>query len=482
MAYAQTSYNEKVGNGPYTIAQIGCFITAFCNLAEHFGITVDPPTLNNLFNQYNDYLSDPGDGKGVKDDLGWNSITSAESSIVVTGTGTGWPTTNNAIVKFFYKSTRTGEWETHFCAMADYTKQLIVDSWDGITKESGEYGTPVGYATYGSAKPQPVVTAANPAVVPPPQPTVPPPSGPTELFLPSAAGTWRVYAVGGPYSSAPVDHSIHKLVPGASPPGLTYQVLDTLAPHVYKIQTQDFGQVAIYAGPDTIAQFPAGGHGDGESQATYTAFDKPMDLVTNKEATIYNYETGDADSTLPVGTRIIAEGKAVNGDSVYFVDINSVRESKTLGIKTVDLSPYEASTADEDAGDKIPVKVASWQSTFTRFVGGPQRYIANESVDVDDINEDAVDDLLPPQELNKGTLVSVAGIFDRDGVKYYRTAKSTETDVWYGIPVTYLTKVGSDDELDQLLADLYEKPASDITPAASGGLMGRIFGKNKGAK
>ena len=29
MAYGQINYQEKVGNGPYTIAQIGCFLTAF---------------------------------------------------------------------------------------------------------------------------------------------------------------------------------------------------------------------------------------------------------------------------------------------------------------------------------------------------------------------------------------------------------------------------------------------------------------------
>ena len=50
MSFAQTNYQEHLGNGPYTIAEIGCFITSFCNLEqEAFGKNIDPPTLNQFF-------------------------------------------------------------------------------------------------------------------------------------------------------------------------------------------------------------------------------------------------------------------------------------------------------------------------------------------------------------------------------------------------------------------------------------------------
>lgn len=70
------------------------------------------------------------------------------------------------------------------------------------------------------------------------------------LFLPASNPTWRIYKVGGPYT---VGHEIAKLAP-AKFGGLTYTIEATLAPNVYEIKTQDFGNVAIYAGPDTNAQ------------------------------------------------------------------------------------------------------------------------------------------------------------------------------------------------------------------------------------
>jgi hypothetical protein len=490
--YAQTSYQEKVGNGPYPISAIGCFLTAFCNLLENFGVNVDPPTLNNFFESHGDYLSDPGDGPGVKDNLSWNSITAYNSGIVVNGQGTGWPNTNNAIVKFYYKSARTGVWETHFCKVADHNAHTILDSWDGKVKAPGEYGTPIGWASYGNARVQPVVTASNPPVAPAPQhPTTPPAGGPKELFLPSAAGTWRVYKIGGPYSSAPVDHSIHKLIPGAFPPGLTYQVLDTLAPHVFKIQTSDYGQVAIYAGPDTIAQFPAGGHGEGESQAVVTALEPAMDLVTNKDAAIYNYETGETTSMLLSGRPFHADHKAVNGDNVYFID--SAIAGGTFGIKTIDLSPahdtqsntetVNPSSTGEDGAEKVDVKVGSWQASFQGFMA-PQRYVANKTVTVQDIDDD--EKPMPSQDLLKGQTIMLAGKFIRDGIPYYRTAAGVNNNSWYGVPVTAVIKAGTDEELKQLLDDirsLGDNAAKEekkiVKQATRGGLISRLL-KNKG--
>lgn len=79
---------------------------------------------------------------------------------------------------------------------------------------------------------------------------IPAPTGKT-LFLPSSVLQWRVYNVAGPYTTG---HQIAFLKPAQFPPGLTYSILATLAVNVYEIQTQDFGKVAIYAGPDTDAK------------------------------------------------------------------------------------------------------------------------------------------------------------------------------------------------------------------------------------
>lgn len=481
MAYAQTAYTEKMGNGPYTIADIGCLLTAICNtLQADYGVAVDPPTLNAWFESHNYYISDPGDGAGVKDDLSWNSITQFHPQAVVTQIGgAGWPSSNNAIVKFYYKSARTGAMETHFCKVADHNAHTIVDSWDGITKETGEYGTPIGWATYGTPSVQPVVTAANPPVAASPQPTTPPATGVTSLFLPSAAGTWRVYNVAGPYSSAPVDHSIHKLVPGAFPPGLTYPVLGTLAPHVYKIQTQDYGQVAIYAGPDTIAQFPGGGHGEGEdsvpSNAVLSTLTEPMNLVTNKEATLYDYETGVAQSTLAANTPFRADHKAVNGDNVYFIDSS---DAGTVGVKTIDLSP--STSSPEPTPTETPTTPpVSWQKSFTAGLGSV-KYIANTPATVYDLAE-----VHNPVTLTKGTIKEIAGQFaGPDGRKYYRTQASVATDNWLGIPVAGMTKINGDmddEALETLFADM-AKDGEQAGKAVASKTIGGLFRKKKGAK
>ena len=44
--YCQKDYPQLLGTGNSTIAQAGCFLTSFCNLAEYYGETIDPPTLN----------------------------------------------------------------------------------------------------------------------------------------------------------------------------------------------------------------------------------------------------------------------------------------------------------------------------------------------------------------------------------------------------------------------------------------------------
>jgi hypothetical protein len=79
----------------------------------------------------------------------------------------------------------------------------------------------------------------------------PAPAGGKTLFLPASVQKWRVYNVRGPWT---VGNEIAFLWPSKFPPGLSYEIQATLAPNIYQIQTQDFGIVAIYAGPDTDAQ------------------------------------------------------------------------------------------------------------------------------------------------------------------------------------------------------------------------------------
>lgn len=150
MAYAQTNYPQiqgiyAPGKRMYTIAEIGCFITSFCNLLGRKGRPVDPLTLNNYFRDRGIYV-DVDDG--IRDDVGWDTITKYDPNLVVTNTGSGVPPHSDAIVKFSYTSSRTGNFTTHFCLVNDRNAGTILDSWDGAVKSWNGYGGPKAWATY----------------------------------------------------------------------------------------------------------------------------------------------------------------------------------------------------------------------------------------------------------------------------------------------------------------------------------------------
>ena len=256
--YAQTNYLQVQGrrnpdNVPshqpkYSISEIGCLVTSKANLLDRMGRGKGSPLdLNAIFRDRNIYI-DAAPKDAILDDLGWNSITAVDPQVVVVRTGSGWPTgegAKNSILKFEYISPRLHVKTTHFCMVDDPEKGTIIDSWDGKSKKPGIYGEPVAFATYGISNPQPIVpvTAAAPRA-----------HVGQILFLPAAAGYWRVYPLGG---QVIVGKEKGKLWPGNPEwaPGLEYEILDCPAPNVYTIDTGAFGRVNIYAGPDTIAQF-----------------------------------------------------------------------------------------------------------------------------------------------------------------------------------------------------------------------------------
>lgn len=141
--YAQTNYPVPQGIPPtrYTIAEVGCFITSFCNILERFGTPIDPPALNNFLRDNGIYI-DVDDG--VRDDVAWNTITRYDPSVTVAKVGNGRPDSNNSIVKFVYNSGKS----THFCLVNNINDGTIIDSWDGKVKSWNAYGGPVAYAVY----------------------------------------------------------------------------------------------------------------------------------------------------------------------------------------------------------------------------------------------------------------------------------------------------------------------------------------------
>lgn len=147
MAFGQKNYDniiQGIPQGKYTIAQIGCFVTAFSNLLARFGIPYTPARMNRAFIDKKAYI-DTDDG--VRDDLSYKSITSVFPSIVVSGTGSSAvPPSADAIVMMTARNT----FGTHFSLVHSIRgKQVyIVDSWDGKVKPASAYGPIKGWATY----------------------------------------------------------------------------------------------------------------------------------------------------------------------------------------------------------------------------------------------------------------------------------------------------------------------------------------------
>lgn len=413
MPYAQLAYRQTIGNSKLGIDVAGCLLITDCDNLEQIGIRVDPLTLNTFYTAHGVYSYDRTDR--ANDDLSWWSVTKYCPQFVVKRVGTsGWPDSLPAKVEFRYRD-HLGQEVTHFTAVADIASHSILDSWDMKVKTPAEYehvyGQPIAWATYAyhtaatiPASLAPNVHISAPAAIAPSH-AAPPSHTPTQLFLPGSVSTWHVYNANGPYT---LPHAIHVIDPKMYG-GLTYQILGNPAPNIYLIKTELFGEVAIYAGPDTVAQFPGTGHGEGENTSippqdsavpvieivpapsvaptepvadtlitppvvTYTRLETPLKLVTKDGAQSFNFVSGTVVDNLATGTPFTAVGKAVlvNNDT-YYMDNNSFGTADqtqhapiTVGIKTVDLSlpPKPAPTAG--SGITTPLAVpTSAQSLST---------------------------------------------------------------------------------------------------------------------
>lgn len=153
MPYAQKNHADIQGiKGKYKISQIGCFLTAYCNLLERFGRGVPPPALNAAYRD-NGWFIDVDDG--IRDDLNFYLINKYDPHIVVEQEGprsSNMPSHRNAIVRI----AAGNKWGTHFCLVDRIEGGVvwIVDSWDGTIKKASAYGPIQGWATYKDTKPK----------------------------------------------------------------------------------------------------------------------------------------------------------------------------------------------------------------------------------------------------------------------------------------------------------------------------------------
>lgn len=433
--YGQINYPQTLGTGPSadTIADVGCFLVAFCNLLERFGETIDPPTLNNYFIAHGSYLVDGPN----RDNLGWGSVSAYDGNVVSTGIGgAGWPPTSDAIVKFIYKSPHTGQEVTHFCLVVDHSAGTIVDSWDGHIKAS-PYGEPVAWSTYERHQPQ-IVSAPPPAEQP--AFTI---EGIAEKTMQFNKNTslWDLNQRSWP---GLVNNPANDVLSGATFQtsriahhvlGGLYYMPDGDDSHGYnEVDCQD------YTAPTPTSPPTGGLQPSGNPENKYTVIKtipgyasatnagnhvKQTNEVAPNDYFVFNTYPG-RDDLLNVTTKLGIPGSWINA-------VDNVPDAPEPPAVPEAAAP-EAHVETDPTDSTTPI---DWRETFVPFPT-PVHYIATRDLTVEDLSGQQPD--MPLKRYDPGVnnnigVVSVFGTVTRQGVEYYRLKTNNDPNFsfWYGI-------------------------------------------------
>lgn len=440
--YAQINYSQKLGTGPYTIAEAGCFLTAFCNLLARFGSPIDPPSLNNYFIQHGKYGD--VDGDHTLDDLAYGTVTTYDGQITTVGinnsAGGVWPDSNDAIVKFHYQSKSKPllangkpNMINHFCLVADHTARTIMDSWDGTIKKS-PYGNPVAWAKYERHVPQ---------VVSPPAPADKPaysietiPQRSVQLKLDTKLWdlnqrTWpglvnspiRAAAKGDIFTTSAIAH--HVL-------GGSYYMQDAAT-------AQGFNVVDCQVYTPPAPSKPPSAPISAPSSETYDVIREIPGYVTSNQA--INNDAAGRRTTIAPGTYFVFNKRlpAINvtqapgkpGSWINPADnVEAPPEPPALDVAIVEPEPV---VVPEPEVPPTPV-VADYQSTYKPFGDGngmvsPVKYVAMRDYSVADVAGEN-----NPVPLHMYDIILIAGTFTNNGVNLARPEAAAKVNKWYALP------------------------------------------------
>lgn len=431
MSYGQVNYPQNLGTGPSvdTIAEVGCFLTAFCNLLERFGETVDPASLNNYFIAHGSYLADGPN----HDNLGWSSVSAYDGNIVANQVGgPGWPPVNDAIVKFIYKSQRTGAQITHFCLVIDHTTGTILDSWDGQVKHS-PYGNPAAWASYERhsaqvvAPPPPVQTETfTDEVIP----------GKTMQFKKNTH-LWDLHQRSWPglvnnpagdvnsgdkFTTSRIAHHIL---------GGSYYMPDGDNDHGYNVVDCQEYTAPRPTGPPAAPIKPSG-----NPDYRYTLIKDLGGFRTGTDAGNHVNQS----VTVPAGEYFVYN---VHPSNDTLINVTTQLGVPGSWINTSDNVPDPEPSPPTLPSVPAPVEpepelVHSWMNDYKPFEK-PVHYIAAHDLTVTDLSGKRPD--IPLKRYDPGVstvegIVSVFGTVPKDGVDYYRLKLNSDvnSEYWYCIP------------------------------------------------
>lgn len=210
--------------------------------------------------------------------------------------------------------------------------------------------------------------------------------------------------------------------------------------------------------------------------------------------------------------------RTVRGNWVWSGGTNfDLNQTKVAEVKPADPAPAAPvvkpqmvnNVAAAMKGDPVKVTVNPWQDSY-KPSSGTFKLISD--VTITDLANDPGHN---PVIAIKGTIVDQAGTFIKDGVKYARTDKSVQNNVWYGVPADQLVPVQNpavagkvdvvkpasgvtaleddiEDGLDDIFKDISNEPdtlldsklhgkdaiVADFAKAES--FVGKLFNKKKG--
>lgn len=462
--YAQQSYQDKLGiikgNENGTIAQYGCFLTAFCNLMRRFGKEIDPPSLNRLFADRDIYLVDTD---GVRDDLGWASIVAYDGSVHVVTTGNaGWPNSSNAIVKFHYLNSHTNTWMDHFCLIADIGARTIVDSWDGVVKQS-PYGNPVAYAIYEEMEAQPVSQ-------PQPQTT---PNG-TEYtvqpgdFLSTIADRFKVSyldiaehnGIPAPYIINPgeVLHiPINSTAPIPTGPVITYESFP--APAQMRISKDGGAEKWAFGNVKGWGDFVSTAHV--AQNTNFEAVGKAIVPVGNDTAAYYMDALAFGDfATSGKVANTVGFSWADVADGFYTPPAPPAPVAVAVALPPVDPLPPTTPAIEIPPTPAVMSGPNAYKTTYSKFGAGVQTYYARRSMMVHEF-----DNQRPDRQLLENQRVDIDGTFIQEDLLYGRPAAAAKNGFWFGIPMTNLR---TEDELLKDVLTLTDEEKKILHPMTGG--------------
>lgn len=415
MSYGQKDYPQIQGiNGKYTIAEIGCFLTAFCNIELDYGKDIAPPNLNSFFVANNIYI-DVDDG--IRDDLSWQSITKYDPQTTTGHTvdhGTdqtaGWPVTSQSIVRFYYKSLQTGEMIFHFCKVSDAVNHLILDSWDGIVKLS-PYGEPTGWAEYTHAAALPYTIA---------------PITPKPMHLNKDA--WR-YDLTQPTIQAITDN--HE---GISPAGTNFTA-EAIATHIdgYTYVMPNTTDISGYLESDCTngvwtPPVPVVPQSQLATAAPATVAPNPNDTFVTKTILQGYSSPAKALSALPPVTMTFQPN---NTYYIYNRLNGMVNITTILGQSGAWINPTK-NVVPPVITPKDPVADTTWRGTY-RAYAEPQTFYFLKNYKIFDVSGQT------PKVCNvaRGKKITVYGEFIKNNVEYYRLKVEGDTEFmyWYAVPI-----------------------------------------------